>query len=162
MKSFALYLFVVIIYLSIRSTLLAHVPAPDISLIIIFYIASQKASFEGVIFSFILGIFEDIFSGGVIGMTSLCLVVIFMATNFLSKRVEMDTPFTKILGVGLMTLLRGGLSCLVIYSIHQDIPSLTPIILTSLVTGLLAPPLLNVIEKIDIFVIVRGKEGRVA
>ena len=162
MKSFALYLFVVILYLSIRSTLLAHLPAPDISLIIVFYIASQKASFEGVIFSFILGYLEDVFSGGVIGMTSLCLVVVFMATHFLSKRVDMDAPLTKMLGVALMALLRGGLSCLVIYSMNQDIPSLTPLILTSLVTGLLAPPLLNLTEKIDIFVIVRGKEGRVA
>jgi len=162
MKSFPLYLLLVIIYLSVRSTLLVTLPAPDLSLIVVFYIAIQKASFEGAIFSFILGYVDDVFSGGVIGMTSLSLVVSFMATHYMSRRVDMDTPYTKMLGVTLMALLKVSLSCLVIYSMHEDIPSLVPLFLTLVVTGLLAPLLLNFIARIDGLIVVRGSEGRVA
>ncbi|MFQ5329937.1 MAG: rod shape-determining protein MreD [Thermodesulfobacteriota bacterium] len=162
MKSFPLYLLLVIIYLSVRSTLLANLPAPDLSLVVVFYIALQKASFEGAIFSFILGYIDDVFSGGVIGMTSLSLVAVFMATHYLSRRVDMDTPYTRILGVTLMALLKGVISCLVIYSMNEDIPSLLPILLTLVVTGLLAPLLLNLIAKIDGLIVERGSEGRVA
>jgi len=161
MKTFALYLLIVVVYLSIRSSLLGALPAPNLSLIIVFYIAAQRGSYEGAVFSFILGYIEDVFSGGLIGMTSLSLVVVFMAAHHLSKRVDLDTATAKMLGVGLISLIQGILICLVLYFLFHTLPPVTPLLLTLIMTGVLAPPLLTMIARIDLFVIMRQKEGRV-
>ena len=161
MKTFALYLLVVVVYLSLRSSLLGDLPAPNLSLIIVFYIAAQKGSFEGAVFSFILGYIEDVFSGGIIGMTSLSLVVVFMAAHYLSRRVELNTATAKMLGVCFISLLQGILTCIVLYFFLDTMPAVTPLFLTLIVTGVLTPPLIGIIARIDLFVFERQQESRV-
>ena len=60
MKEFLIFLPLTILYLALKSALFPNVPAPDIPLIIIFYMASRKASIEGVLLAFVLGYVEDI------------------------------------------------------------------------------------------------------
>jgi rod shape-determining protein MreD len=162
MKILSVYVLLVIIYLSIKSTLLANIPSPDLSLVIVFYIASQKASLKGPILGFILGYIEDVFSGGILGMTSLTLVIIFIAVNMLSKRMSFDTTLAKTLGVGLMGVIKGVLYYLILSFINPDISILSPIFLTPLITGLLAPPIILLLSKINNSLAFRGKDSTTA
>ena len=92
MKEFLLFLPLTIIYLALKSTLFASFPLPDIPLIMVFYLASRKASVEGALFAFVLGYLDDAFSGSVIGASSFALVLIYLGTHLMSMLVEFTTP----------------------------------------------------------------------
>lgn len=158
MKTFLVYVVLVVIYLSIKSTLLANIPSPDLSLVIVFYIASQKASLEGPILGFVLGYIEDVFSGGIIGATSLSLVIIFIAVNMLSKRMSLNTALARMVGVGLMGIITGVLHYLILSFMNSNIPILSPVFLTPLITALLASPIILFLSKINTFLASMDKD----
>jgi rod shape-determining protein MreD len=159
MKILSVYVLLVIIYLSIKSTLLANIPSPDLSLVIVFYIATQKVSLEGPLLGFVLGYIEDVFSGGIIGMTSLSLVIIFIAVNMLSKAMSFNTTLGRMVGVGLMGIIKGVLYYIILSFMNPNIPILLPVFLTPLITGLLASPIIQFLSKINASLAFGGKDS---
>ncbi|MEE9590949.1 MAG: rod shape-determining protein MreD [Thermodesulfobacteriota bacterium] len=159
MKILSVYVLLVIIYLSIKSTLLANIPSPDLSLVIVFYIATQKVSLEGPILGFVLGYIEDVFSGGIIGVTSLSLVIIFIAVNMLSKAMSFNTTLGRMVGVGLMGIIKGVLYYIILSFMNPNIPILLPVFLTPLITGLLASPIIQFLSKINASLAFGGKDS---
>jgi len=157
MKDFIIYPLILIIYLSFRSALHFNLPFPDLSLIIIFYAASQKPSIKSVAISFILGYLNDVFSGGIIGITSFSLVFIFITIHILSKRMSFDTPLTKSLGAGLASILSGFINYLFLWFINPDISSFITIVPVAFITGAVAAPVIYLLIQIDEILLVKRK-----
>ena len=143
MKEFLLFLPLTIIYLALKSTLFAAFPLPDIPLIMVFYLASRKASVEGALFAFVLGYLDDAFSGGVIGASSFALILIFIATHLMSMLVEFTTPTAKAGGAAAAALIKGAAVYYVLRYSNVDTYFLTHVVLQALVTGFFAPPVIS-------------------
>jgi rod shape-determining protein MreD len=113
MKESLLFLPLTVIYLAIKSTLFPAFPAPDLPLIIVFYMAYRKSSFEAVLLGFALGYIEDAFSAGIIGSTSFALIAVFIAVNLFSRKVQFSTPMMRGGGIAVASAVKG----LIIYAI---------------------------------------------
>lgn len=158
MKDLLLYPLFVILYLSIRSTLLVAIPSPDLSLVIVVYIALVKPSVKGLITSFAIGYLNDVFSGGVIGITSFSLVIVFIASHFLSRWINLHDTLTKSIVIAILTLAKGVIVYLLLWFINNDISSITLVIPIAVVTGLLAVPITNLLNKMDRIMVPKNKD----
>lgn len=146
MKEFLLFLPLTIIYLALKSTIFAAFPLPDIPLIMVFYLASRKASTEGAVFAFVLGYLDDAFSGGVIGTSSFALLVIFLSVHLLSMVVQFTTPAARAGGAAGAALVKGAASYYVLRYANIDVYFLTHVVLQALVTGFFAPPVISALQ----------------
>lgn len=143
MKEFLLFLPLTIIYLILKSTLFAAFPLPDIPLIMVFYLASRKASVEGALLAFVLGYLDDAFSGSVIGASSFALVLIFLSTHLMSMLVEFTTPVARAAGAAAAALVKGAAVYYVLRYANVDAYFFTHVMLQALVTGFFAPPVIS-------------------
>lgn len=147
MKDFLIFIPITVLYLVLKSTIFISIPIPDLPLIIVLFIAYNRASVEGVVLSFLLGYLEDAFTGGIFGSTSFALMVVFISVYLLSKRVTFSTPFIRALAAGLLTLLKGFLIYIVLRLTHFDAPFLGSILIAAVVTGAFTPAIILLLGK---------------
>lgn len=148
MKESLIFLPVTIIYLAIKSTLLPAFPVPDLPLIIVFYMAYRKASFEGVLLAFVLGYIEDAFSAGIIGSTSFALIAVFIAANLFSRKVQFSTPAMKSGGVLAASVTKGIITYTIIKASHEQASFLVTVVLQAIVTGATTPAIILFLDRI--------------
>lgn len=148
MKEFLVFLPLTIVYLALKSTLFPAFPLPDIPLIMVFYLASRKASTEGALFAFVIGYLDDAFSGGVIGTSSFALIVIFICVHLLSMVVQFSSPVSRAAGAAGAALVKGAATYYVLRFANVDVYFLTHVVLQALVTGFFAPPVITLLQKL--------------
>lgn len=148
MKEFLLFLPLTIVYLALKSTLFPAFPLPDIPLIMVFYMASRKASIEGALFAFVLGYLDDAFSGGIIGTSSFALIVIFVCVHLSSMLVQFTTPAARAAGAAGAALVKGAATYYVLRFANVDVYFLTHVVLQALVTGFFAAPVMTILQKL--------------
>jgi rod shape-determining protein MreD len=147
MRDFLIFIPITVLYLVLKSTIFISIPIPDLPLIIVLFIAYNRASVEGVVLSFLLGYLEDAFTGGIFGSTSFALMVVFVSVYLLSQRVTFSTPFIRALAAGLFTLLKGLLIYIVLRIAHFDAPFLGSILIAAVVTGAFTPAIILLLGK---------------
>lgn len=152
MKEFLLFLPLTVVYLVFKSTVFENIPVPDLSLVIIFYLAYRKASVEGVLLGFTLGYIEDAFTGGIIGSTSFSLVFVFTAAYLLAKKVQFSTPIMRAGGVAAAGLVKGLLMLVILRSVNSQAPFLTHVISQAVVTGVTSPAIIIFLSRITAWV----------
>ncbi len=152
MKESLLFLPITIVYLAIKSTLFPAFPAPDLSLMIVFYMAYRKASFEAVVLGFVLGYIEDAFSAGIIGSTSFALIAVFVAVNLFSRKVQFSTPVMRGGGIFVASVAKGIIIYLIIRTSHVEVSFLSTVILQAVVTGAVSPAVLLILSRITAWV----------
>ncbi len=148
MKEFLLFLPLTIIYLALKSTLFTAFPLPDIPLIMVFYLASRKASTEGALTAFVLGYLDDAFSGGIIGSSSFALVVIFLCVHLLSMLVQFTSNTAIAAGAAGAALVKGAAVYYILRYSNVDAYFITHVVLQSLVTGFFAPPVISGLKRL--------------
>lgn len=148
MKEFLLFLPLTIVYLALKSTLFPAFPLPDIPLIMVFYMASRKATVEGVFLAFALGYLDDAFSGGIIGTSSFALIVIFVCAHLASMLVQFTTAASRAAGAAVAALVKGGATYYILRFSNVDAYFLTHVVLQALVTGFFAPPVMAFLQRL--------------
>ncbi len=147
MKDFFIFLAISVLYLSFKSTILPTVPAPDIPLIIVFFMAYSSASTRGVVLSFIVGYLDDVLNGSIIGTTSFTLVFIYASGHLLSKRMHFSNVSSKALGLGIASFIKGMLSYIIWRSVSHEVSFFSHVIPTMIITALFAPFIISIFEK---------------
>lgn len=142
MKDLLIFFPLTIIYLAIKSTLLPEIPLPDITLLVIFYVAFTRATVEGAVLGFVLGYIEDIFTGGVIGSTSFALVACFLAVHVASRRMHFTTAAVKAATAASLSVLKGILVYVILDFTSAGLGTVADIVLQALLTGVFAPAVL--------------------
>jgi rod shape-determining protein MreD len=152
MKESLLFLPLTVIYLAIKSTLFPAFPAPDLPLIIVFYMAYRKSSFEAVLLGFALGYIEDAFSAGIIGSTSFALIAVFIAVNLFSRKVQFSTPMMRGGGIAVASAVKGLIIYAIIRASHAEASFLTTVILQAVVTGATSPAIILFLSRLAAWV----------
>lgn len=142
MRDLLVFLPTAILYLAIKSTLLPEIPFPDVTLLVVFYVAYTRTSLEGAFLAFILGYIEDVFTGGVIGSTSFGLVMAFLAVHLLSRRMHFTTPAVKAAVAAALGLAKGILLFVVIDFASGGLRSVADMFFVAVLTGIFAPAIL--------------------
>jgi rod shape-determining protein MreD len=146
MKDFLIFLAISVLYLSFKSTIMPSVPTPDIPLIIVFFMAYNSGSVKGVILSFIIGYLDDVLNGSIIGTTSFTLVFIYASGHLLSKRMHFSNLSSKVMGLGVASLIKGTLSFIIWRSVNHDVSFFSYVIPTAIITALFAPFIISIFE----------------
>ncbi|MFZ3071926.1 MAG: rod shape-determining protein MreD [Thermodesulfobacteriota bacterium] len=107
MRNFFIFLPITVIYLSLRTTLLPHLPLPDITLLAVFYAVTRRAAISGAFLAFTLGYVEDVFLGSIIGSASFGLVAAFMAAHLLERWVDFSSSLVRALTSLALSLIKG-------------------------------------------------------
>ena len=115
MKNIIIYLPFTIVYLSLKSAILPTAPLPDITLLITFYIAYEKGGTSGVIISFLLGYVEDVFNGGIIGISSFSLVFIFAIVSMLKHKIEVTSVRVKIISTLMLSIVKTLITIIILH-----------------------------------------------
>ncbi len=97
---------------------------------------------------FVLGYLDDAFNGGIIGTSSFALVLIFLAMHILAKKVQFTTPAFRAGGVAVVALIKGALTYSVLRYANVGVYFFTHVILMSLVTGILAPGIITLFQRL--------------
>lgn len=160
MKDFLIFIPLTVLYLAVKSTFFAQLPLPDVPLIMVFYLGFRRPSVEGAVLAFAAGYLEDAFIGGIYGLTSSTLVFVFLSSYLLSKKVQFTTPQIKAGAVFVLTLIRWVIAYTVLSAIDYDVPFIGRIVLESVVTGVLAPPVITLLERLTALVSPRSLKGK--
>ncbi|MEE9543610.1 MAG: rod shape-determining protein MreD [Thermodesulfobacteriota bacterium] len=147
MKDFFIFLAISILYLSFKSTILPTVPAPDIPLIIVFFMAYNSKSTRGVALSFIVGYLDDVLNGSIIGTTSFTLVFIYAAGHLLARKMHFSNLSSKVIGCAVASLIKGILSYIIWRSVSHEVSFFAHVIPTMIITALFAPFVISIFEK---------------
>ena len=148
MKDFFIYFLLTIFYWSFRSTVMPGVPLPDLSLIIVFYVASQGASTKGVALAFLLGYLDDTFSGGVLGSSSFSLVFLFAAIHLLTHKVHFSTSTVRVAGAFVLCLIKGVAMSLALSQVGISIGFISTVIPTAFTTALFTPAIMALLGRL--------------
>lgn len=160
MKDFLIFLPLTALYLIVKSTLFTYLPLPDVPLLIVFYLGYRRPSVEGAALAFAAGYLEDAFIGGIYGLTSSSLVFVFLASYLLSKKVQFITPQIKAGASFVLALLRWALVYTVLTAVEYDVPFLSRIVLDSALTGVMAPAVIPLLERLTGLLSPRGLKGK--
>lgn len=151
MKELITFLPISIAYLAFRSTVFANIPVPDVTLIMVFFMASRGASLEGLLTAFIFGYIEDAFTGGVIGSSSFALIVVYTAAHLASKKAHFSTPGIRAGGALFFSLLKSLLIYAALRSTGVRAEFFWGLALTAIATGAFAPPIMNMLSRLSFF-----------
>jgi len=144
MKNYLIFLPITIFYLSLKSTLAASLPLPEITVMITLFIAYEKSSIHGLFLVFILGYIDDVFTGSVIGSSSFALAFIYVVVSLMAKKVQLSTVTIRAGAAASLTLIKMMIVWLIIRATGLAAPFMAQIILTAIVTGLFAPVIIAV------------------
>lgn len=162
MKKTLIYFILAVLFLIIESTLaqtiLPPLLIPDVILIMVFYLGFHRVSIEGVLITFMLGYLADAFAGGIIGLSSFTLLLIFILTSRLSKIVALNSLLIKIGGTAFMSILKGAATYIFLRFLNQEIPFyiIFPIAVS---TAIVSPVVINILQKVEFyFASTKGEE----
>ncbi len=112
MRQFFFYLFLTLLFLVIHATLVNFLTIgdaiPDILIIWVVYIALTKGQMSGLLAGFAIGLFVDLISGGVLGLSALTKALAgFSAGYFFNENKTEQTLSTWkfVIAVGISALL---------------------------------------------------------
>ncbi|MBI5970045.1 MAG: rod shape-determining protein MreD [Deltaproteobacteria bacterium] len=151
MKELLAFLPITIAYLAFRSTVSANVPAPDVVLLIVFFMAVRGASLEGLLAAFVLGYIEDAFTGGVLGSSSFALIIVHITVHLASKKAHFSTPGIRAGGALFFSLLKSLLIFAAIRSSGVRAELFWGIAATAITTGVFAPAAMNLLARLSFF-----------
>ncbi len=151
MKELIAFIPISIVYLALRSTVLAGIPMPDAALIMVFFTASRGPSLEGLLMAFLLGYIEDAFTGGIIGSSSFALIIVYTAVHLASKKAHFSTPGIRAGGAAFFCLLKGLLIFAVLRSAGITAEFFWGIAASATATAVLAPPAMNMLSRLSFF-----------
>ena len=164
MKKFFLYLAFALLFLIIKNTLLHAVfprlLIPDVILIMVFYLGFYRISVEGALTAFALGYLSDVFSGGIIGISSFTLVLTFIITSMLSKIVSLNSMLIKSGGAVFASILNGIMTYIFLRFLNDGIPFYT-IFLTAVSTGIASPFIIALLQKAESYIAPYKREGKI-
>ena len=136
----------------------ARFPSPDVILVLVILFGFRYSRSFGGPLAFLLGLVQDVLSGGIVGLNALSKTVVFALTASMSGRFYFPNLFAKVA----MVLLGGAVDVVLLTvvqaiarSIHVSMfVSIQQLMLQILFSGLLAPliivvttKLLNVVER---------------
>lgn len=152
MKNFIVYLVFALLFLVIENTLLhlffPSLLIPDVILIMVFYLGFNNRSTLGVLTAFSLGYLTDVFSAGLIGVSSFTLVVVFTITFMLARLLSLNSMLIKIGGTIFMSILKGILTYLIFRFLNQNIPFYI-IFPAAISTGITSPFIFALLKKVE-------------
>ncbi len=159
MRIFFLSLIVGFIYLIINTALLSFfLPVfiiPDLLVILVFYLAVSRPSWKGALASFILGYFADVFSGGTIGVSSFSLTFVFFIIYSMSKKIDFNIPFVRMLWVCIAVILNAFLTYAILRIIgpqREILYSFLKLILpNAFISGIVSPFIFNMMDSLKTF-----------
>lgn len=164
MKILTIYLVLAALFLIIESTILSilfpSLLIPDVILIMVFYLGFGNASIEGVLTIFALGYLSDIFSGGIIGLSSFTLLMVFIITTRLSKVISLNSMLIKVGGTIFISIIKGILTYTSLRFLNQEIPFyiIFPIAVS---TGIVSPFIFALLNKIESYFIPYKGEDKI-
>lgn len=164
MKILTIYLVLAALFLIIESTILSilfpSLLIPDVILIMVFYLGFGNASIEGVLTIFALGYLSDIFSGGIIGLSSFTLLMVFIITTRLSKIISLNSMLIKVGGTIFISIIKGILTYTFLRFLNQEIPFyiIFPIAVS---TGIVSPFIFALLNKIESYFIPYKGEDKI-
>ncbi len=164
MRNFIIYLCLALVFLTIESTLLySLIPSfliPDVILIMVFHHGFRNPTIEGALITFALGYVSDVFSGGVIGLSSFALVCIFTITCGFAKIVTLNSQLIKIGGTIFMGMMKGIIIYISLSFLNQAI-SFNAIFPAAISTGIVSPFIIALLEKIECYFIPYKRENTI-
>jgi rod shape-determining protein MreD len=136
-----------ILWLIVATTLIGffptHLPTPDVVLIVVIIFSFQYSFPLGGGFSFLLGLLQDILSGGIIGLNALSKTVIFSLSKTIARRFYFSNVASKIAIVFLAGILDFLLAAGILFiggKIHSTVAVLArQLFLQIFCTGLFSP-----------------------
>ncbi len=162
MKNFLIFIPLTILYLSFKTTIAPMAPLPDITLLIVMFIPHDKASVRGVFLAFILGYINDVFSGGIIGVSSFSLVAVYALVFATSGRLRFSAITVTVGAAFVLSLVNGILSMFVLRIADVEVVTtrqMALILLGSVITGLFAPVFIRVFIRLKRYADKRLKRG---
>ncbi len=115
MREFIVFIPIAIVYLSFRVTITPGLPIPDISVLIVFFLAVQRPSVEGVFLAFVLGYIDDIFSGAIVGSSSFSLVIVYTVLCSVSRKMAFTDPLIRGISLFVTYFMKELLVIMVLY-----------------------------------------------
>jgi rod shape-determining protein MreD len=146
MKDFILFNVISIIYWSFKSTIMPSVPVPDISMLIVFFMAVRGVSVQGLIIAFTLGYIDDTFSGAVLGSSSFALIITYITIYLFCQRISLSTTTGKLMGGFFTVLIKGVFTLLALTLTDIEINYFGTYIPVAITTALFAPAILYLIK----------------
>lgn len=132
-----------------------RLPPPDVVLIVVISFGFQYTLPLGGSLSFVLGILQDVLSGGVIGLNALSKTVVFALTRSITQRFYFSHLASKIAMVFLGGLIDGLLvTCILLIGGAIHIPGAVlarQLLLQIICTGLLSPLVLVITPQVTDF-----------
>ncbi len=159
MREFILFIPVAIVYLSFRVTITPNLPIPDISVLIVFFLASRRPSLEGVFLAFVLGYIDDIFSGTIVGSSSFSLVIVYTVLCFVSRKVAFTDPLIRGVAMFITCMAKELVVLLVLYFTGIAVGPGLYIFVVAFVTALLSPLFFLLFRKASELVLLRTERG---
>lgn len=109
---------------------------PDLVLIIVVYLGLVRGPDAGSFSGFVFGLFEDAYSGGLLGANALIKTVLGFACGLLGKRLYTQSLLTHILCVGIGTVA----NVTILSSIHGFAPEWRTTLMYEMLYNLLCCP----------------------
>ena len=81
-------------------------PTPDLLLIMCVYLGLHQHTVGGAVGAFLLGYFQDAFSGPVVGLNAFGMCLVFTTVYLTSRRLWVDNAISKVVVVFLASLLK--------------------------------------------------------
>ncbi|MBI5559651.1 MAG: hypothetical protein HY883_00040 [Deltaproteobacteria bacterium] len=149
MKDFFIFLPLTVVYLAFKAAVFPSLPLPDITLLIVLFVAQKGASVGGALLSFVLGYVDDVFSGAIIGSTSFALALTFGVAYLLSRKVHFSTVAAMAIGSAGLDLFKWVLILAALGLSGVKFPFMPQILLTVTVTGFFAPVILPFFRRLS-------------
>ncbi|MEA2625732.1 MAG: rod shape-determining protein MreD [Candidatus Binatota bacterium] len=129
MKGFSVALFVLItitaaLALVMQTTVFQFLPLiPDMLLILCVYLGLHQHSVGGSAGAFLLGYFNDSFSGNLVGLHAFAMSLVFILVYLVSKRLWMDNVVSNVAVVFVASVLKAAtISALLAFYLSLDFP----------------------------------------
>lgn len=125
---------------------------PDLLLVMVISYTLVGGIKSGTIAGFVLGMIEDLLSGGFIGVNTMTKSLLGFSTGLIEKHIFHDQLFVPSLMTFLGTILNNLLYMLIIHSFDQAftiIPPLGKLVSLGFLNALLAPLIFIVIRRIE-------------
>ena len=130
----------------------SRLPPPDVVLVVVIIFGFQYSFPLGGSLSFILGILQDVLSGGVVGLNALSKTVVFTLTRSIAQRFYFPNWASKIAMVFLGGIVDGLLvTCILLIGGAIHIPDALlarQLLLQIIVTGFLSPLVLFITPQV--------------
>ncbi|MCK4738626.1 MAG: rod shape-determining protein MreD [Deltaproteobacteria bacterium] len=146
MKEFILFIPLTIIYWSFKSTVLPGFPLPDLSLVLVFYLATKRNTLGGVILAFVLGFIDDSFSSALLGTSSFALILVYLLVQVLMQKMHFTRAPIIAMGAFALTLFKGSVMWVLLYYSGISISYFYVFVPTAVTTALFTPALTSLIE----------------